>query len=154
MRVIPLNQEPKYVRHHSSTPNLIESTKSSTKNSRRSSRAAAFTWATAMSVTSRTLSCGNVRSSSKISLVSTKAYNQNIHTKFCSLKFIYGPFKHKNSLLITRWLPQQWCRHPTLHLTLWQTQMSDLLHFCVGWLCAGFMGNVYAIDCENCNTSE
>jgi len=26
--------------------------------------------------------------------------------------------------------------------------------FCVRWLCAGSMGNVYATDCEKCNTSE
>lgn len=66
--VMPLNQDPKYVNAQRSAPNLIESTKSSTKNKRLNSAKNAFTWATLTCATCCTFSCGNANSHSKYSL--------------------------------------------------------------------------------------
>lgn len=77
MSVIPLNHAPKYVRVHNKTPNLMESTKSSTRNNRRNSIAAAFACATAISDISLTLSCGNDISYSKKSLYKHQKNNFN-----------------------------------------------------------------------------
>lgn len=68
MRVIPLNHAPKYVKHHNKTPNLIESTRSSTRNNLRSSTTAALIWATAVLDMSSTFCWGNDMSVSSSSL--------------------------------------------------------------------------------------
>jgi hypothetical protein len=77
IRVIPLNQAPRYVSVHSRTPNLIESTRSSTRNSLLSSTTAALMWATATSDTSLTLFWGSDTSSSRNSLKRKKQLKIN-----------------------------------------------------------------------------
>lgn len=71
-KVMPLKHEPRYVRHHRSTPNLIESTRSSTRNNLRSSTAAALMCDTATSDNSLTFSCGSDISYSRNSLQITR----------------------------------------------------------------------------------
>lgn len=65
IKVIPLNNAPTYVRQYNRTPNLIESTKSSTKNRRLSSQIAALACDTATDVICWTRSCDKVKSCSK-----------------------------------------------------------------------------------------
>lgn len=67
-RVIPLKMAPTYVRHHRHTANLMESMRSSTRKSRRSSTSPALMWTTAVSAVSRTLSWGSDRLKSRNSL--------------------------------------------------------------------------------------
>lgn len=67
-RVIPLKMAPTYVRHHRHTANLMESMRSSTRKSRRSSTSPALMWTTAVSAVSRTLSWGRDRLKSRNSL--------------------------------------------------------------------------------------
>lgn len=66
--VIPLKMAPTYVKQYRTTPNLMESTKSSTRNKRRSSVSRALTCATATVLSCCTFSWDNAKSVSRYSL--------------------------------------------------------------------------------------
>lgn len=66
--VIPLKMAPTYVKQYRTTPNLMESTKSSTRNKRRSSVSRALTCATATMLSCCTFSWDKARSASRCSL--------------------------------------------------------------------------------------
>lgn len=78
--VMPLNQAPMYVITHKITPNLNESTKSSTRNNLLISVTKPFICATETLANCCTFSCDNVTSYSKYSLI--QEYKQTDYIEF------------------------------------------------------------------------
>jgi hypothetical protein len=93
-----------------------------------------------MSVTSRTLSCGNVRSNSRMSLVLTQDCIQNTHTFSPSNSSMKPPSTEVPSYYHVDCHSRHSCLQLKFHLRPWQSQMSALKWIWVSWLHAGIKG--------------